>query len=459
MVANLLAQQIDAGRIPLVFQYNKRDLPDVIEIAALSRALNGRHVPEFPAVATSGEGVLETFAAILPSRSRTSAGATRRCSCRRGRPSRPGRSRRSWRCSARAWRRWRRRRKRRRPRPRPGGRRGRGAPEGPRADRRGLGPRRGRRPGRRSTDSLTESYAQASAELGFVVSELREERDLLRVRLDEVRRALELATEDPGKTGGRGAPAGDPQGAREGGRRLRGHPAALHERPAADAGAAAAPVRPALPHDAGAPRTSRSARELTEPQLEEAVQLARSWPRRCAQGEPSFEAVALVPLRSAERLLGLALLYFGPYAALPPADTARAPRLPGPRARGPARGRGGARGDLGRRSAEGALAGVGRGRGLAADAPALGAGAAAGRSTCPTSSGRSAGSGVSVDVSSPGDRGARRRAAPALRLRQPRPPVRGRRAREGPDPRGHGPGRAGRRRRARARRRGRAQPR
>ena len=28
-----------------------------------------------------------------------------------------------------------------------------------------------------------------------------------------------------------------------------------------------------------------------------------------------------MPLRSAERLLGLALLYFGPYAALPPADT------------------------------------------------------------------------------------------------------------------------------------------
>ena len=65
----------------------------------------------------------------------------------------------------------------------------------------------------RSTESLTESYAQASAELGFAVSELREERDLLRVRLDEVQRALALATEDPGEDRGRGAPPGDPQGA------------------------------------------------------------------------------------------------------------------------------------------------------------------------------------------------------------------------------------------------------
>ena len=38
-------------------------------------------------------------------------------------------------------------------------------------------------------------------------------------------------------------------------------------------------------------------------------------------GLPSFEAVAAVPLRSAERLLGLALLYFGPHAALPPPET------------------------------------------------------------------------------------------------------------------------------------------
>ena len=43
--------------------------------------------------------------------------------------------------------------------------------------------------------------------------------------------------------------------------------------------------------------------------------------RWAAAKSAGFEAVALVPLRSAERLLGLALLYFDAYAPLPPADT------------------------------------------------------------------------------------------------------------------------------------------
>src|SRR3989337_315383 len=50
----------------------------------------------------------------------------------------------------------------------------------------------------RSPESLTEAYAEASAELGFVVNDLREERDLARGRLAEVRRALQLATEARG---------------------------------------------------------------------------------------------------------------------------------------------------------------------------------------------------------------------------------------------------------------------
>jgi hypothetical protein len=39
-----------------------------------------------------------------------------------------------------------------------------------------------------------------------------------------------------------------------------------------------------------------------------------------ARAEPPFQAVALVPLRSAERLLGLGLLYFWPHASLPSED-------------------------------------------------------------------------------------------------------------------------------------------
>ena len=37
--------------------------------------------------------------------------------------------------------------------------------------------------------------------------------------------------------------------------------------------------------------------------------------------EPAFESVALVPLRSAERVLALAILYYRPHMALPTTDT------------------------------------------------------------------------------------------------------------------------------------------
>jgi hypothetical protein len=170
----------------------------------------------------------------------------------------------------------------------------------------------------RSTDSLTESYAQASAELGFAVSELREERDLLRVRLGEVQRALALATEDPGKT--------DVE------ERLQAILKVLVKAGGASGATlmlftGEAPQVLALPPLQSDPlsRTTwgaahvEGARGITEPQLEEAIQ-SPELAQALRAGEPSFEAVALVPLRSAERLLGLALLYFGPYAALPPAD-------------------------------------------------------------------------------------------------------------------------------------------
>ena len=39
MIANLLALQLDPRRIPLVLQYNKRDLPEVMDVADLSRAV------------------------------------------------------------------------------------------------------------------------------------------------------------------------------------------------------------------------------------------------------------------------------------------------------------------------------------------------------------------------------------------------------------------------------------
>jgi hypothetical protein len=65
MTQNLLSHHLDPEAMPLVFQYNKRDLPQVLETAALDRALNARRAEVVPAVAIRGEGVLETFASIL----------------------------------------------------------------------------------------------------------------------------------------------------------------------------------------------------------------------------------------------------------------------------------------------------------------------------------------------------------------------------------------------------------
>ena len=78
MTQNLLQHQLDLEQMPLVLQYNKRDLPQVLEVEALDRALNARRTDVIPAVAVRGEGVLETFGAIARrARCRTSRSATR----------------------------------------------------------------------------------------------------------------------------------------------------------------------------------------------------------------------------------------------------------------------------------------------------------------------------------------------------------------------------------------------
>ncbi len=61
---NLSEQGYNLDRIPFVIQYNKRDLPHVAPVEELRRALNLRGVPDFEAVATTGEGVFETLKAV-----------------------------------------------------------------------------------------------------------------------------------------------------------------------------------------------------------------------------------------------------------------------------------------------------------------------------------------------------------------------------------------------------------
>ncbi|NJD63304.1 MAG: gliding-motility protein MglA [Deltaproteobacteria bacterium] len=62
---NLREQGVDGDRLPLVMQYNKRDLPHAASLSDLHALLNYRNVPEFEAVAKSGVGVFETLKAII----------------------------------------------------------------------------------------------------------------------------------------------------------------------------------------------------------------------------------------------------------------------------------------------------------------------------------------------------------------------------------------------------------
>ena len=62
---NLREQGYDPDRIPMVIQYNKRDVPNVASLAELHALLNRRNVPEFEASAATGEGVFETLKAVI----------------------------------------------------------------------------------------------------------------------------------------------------------------------------------------------------------------------------------------------------------------------------------------------------------------------------------------------------------------------------------------------------------
>lgn len=58
---NLTANGLDVSTIPMVMQYNKRDLPNLSAVEDLEAKLNFRSVPSFATSATSGEGVFDGF--------------------------------------------------------------------------------------------------------------------------------------------------------------------------------------------------------------------------------------------------------------------------------------------------------------------------------------------------------------------------------------------------------------
>ncbi|MBM4384126.1 MAG: hypothetical protein FJ091_12260 [Deltaproteobacteria bacterium] len=63
MEANLKSNGVDFASMPKVVQFNKRDLPDVKPLEEIKSAWGD--IPTFPAVATRGEGVIETFRELL----------------------------------------------------------------------------------------------------------------------------------------------------------------------------------------------------------------------------------------------------------------------------------------------------------------------------------------------------------------------------------------------------------
>lgn len=62
--ANLLEQGMDPRTVPIVLQYNKRDLPDVSSVEEMDELLNYRHLSRYEARALAGTGVHDTLRGI-----------------------------------------------------------------------------------------------------------------------------------------------------------------------------------------------------------------------------------------------------------------------------------------------------------------------------------------------------------------------------------------------------------
>lgn len=61
---NLVELNIDMNTFPMVFQYNKRDLEDLIPVETFNNLLNPKKMPYFEASAINGRGVFETLRAM-----------------------------------------------------------------------------------------------------------------------------------------------------------------------------------------------------------------------------------------------------------------------------------------------------------------------------------------------------------------------------------------------------------
>jgi signal recognition particle receptor subunit beta len=321
MTENLIAHQLDPSSLPLILQYNKRDLPDVTPIDFMDRTLNARKVEAIPAVAVRGEGVLETFSAVL-TRTMQDLGVRYQI-VEVGR----GQSLQQW------------------TRQTMMGLFGTDSlmtiggaavqppatveqPVGPPTDRRtvklNLPPETLRRssmgPDARANETLVESYAQAAANLSDELAIVREERDNTRHRLKELEQALGAAQE---------VLAGQPIEAP-----LRtvlgpmasaaGTRSASFLVPTVDGSWRAAVLRgltedPLLRSVAGRRHLVERIVPLKEPRLQE-VDDALDLGEALGGLEPAFAAVLSAPVRTPSGLQGIGLLYFTPDDVLPRPD-------------------------------------------------------------------------------------------------------------------------------------------
>lgn len=64
LTRNLERQGYDPNKLPLIFQYNKRDLPSALPIKELEQTFNPGRKPSFEAVASRGDGVMETLQSV-----------------------------------------------------------------------------------------------------------------------------------------------------------------------------------------------------------------------------------------------------------------------------------------------------------------------------------------------------------------------------------------------------------
>ncbi len=64
MIENMKEYGLSIEDTPIVFQYNKRDLPNIVSVEELNKALNLNSFPFYEAVAVQGIGVMESLKLI-----------------------------------------------------------------------------------------------------------------------------------------------------------------------------------------------------------------------------------------------------------------------------------------------------------------------------------------------------------------------------------------------------------